>query len=499
MNSNIISKFVVILVLLIFVIGTVSASPYIIKNDKTVINNFCSLKLADQYAEQTFRQCLPYTLDTTIKNESDGTTYIVTGDIPAMWVRDSCAQISPYVYMSKNDTDLQRIISGTILRHIKHFNSAYKDAPFINSWQEDYTPHEYKWEPDGIAYLIRLSWLYWKVTGDDKWAQMKGDFDAHLAFNNAIDLLKEHSGFTGMIKCKNRPSDDWTTYPYLIPTNMFLSSMLPKLAEMYTKIWNDPTRAKECNDLSKKIIDGINNYGIYDHPIFGKIWAYEVDGVGNYLLMDDANIPSLLSAPYLEFCEFSSLVYQNTRKYILSNFNPYYFTGSYGQGVGSPHTQNSWIWPISIIMQALTADNDNEIRQMVNYLNNLDGGAHYVHESVNPNNPSQYTRSSFAWGDSLYAELVIKKILGFNFYPNNETLYIKPYLNSACNKADLDNPVGFGSRSNLTLHISGEGSKIDSATINGKKAEIDKAKGVKIPGDGVDVVVHTNHTDIGKI
>ena len=460
----------------------------------TMVDNFDNLELSDQYAQQSFRQCLPYTLDTTVKNESDGTTYIITGDIPAMWVRDSCAQIYPYVYMSKNDADLQRIIGGTILRHMKHFNSSYQDAPFINSWKEDYTPHEYKWEPDGIAYLIRLSWLYWKVTGDDKWAHITGDFDAHMAFNNALALLKKYTGFTGMIECKNRPSDDWTTYPYLIPTNMFLASMLPKLAEMYTKIWDDPNRAKECYIISKNISEGINNYGIYDNPIFGKIWAYEVDGMGNFLLMDDANIPSLLSAPYLEFCGFSDTIYQNTRKYVLSSFNPYYFTGSYGQGVGSPHTQNSWVWPMSIIMQAITSDNEDEIQQMVKYLDNFDAGTHYMHESVNPNDPTQYTRSSFAWADSLYAELIIKKILGFNFYPDNETSYIKPYLSFECNKAELNKPVCFGSKSNITLHILGEGSQIYSATINGKKAEIDKVKGVKIFKDNVDIIVYTNHT-----
>lgn len=484
------SRLIITLALCFFTVTAVFAGA----KTNSVVDNFANLKLSDTHAEQTFKQTLPYTLKTTVKNESDGTTYIITGDIPAMWVRDSCAQIYPYVYMSKNDAALQRIISGTILRNVKHFNSVEKDAAFINSWQEDYTPHEYKFEPDGVAYLIRLSWLYWKVTGDEQWAHKTDDFDAYKAFNNALDLLEKYTGDTGMIKCKNRPSDDWTNYPYLIPTNMFLASMLPKLSEMYLKIWKDPERAKKCIEMSKLIRDGIDNYGTYDHPIFGKMWAYEVDGKKNgyVLLMDDANIPSLLAAPYLEFCSPQDPIYQNTRKYILSKSNLFYFTGVYNDqvigGIGSPHTDNSYVWPMSIIMQALTSDDDKEIALMLKYLNILDNNTYCVHESVNPNDPSQYTRSSFAWGNALYAELIIKKILGFNFYPDDGTLYLKPYLNSLCSKAELGSFVDFGAKSNLILQLSGESSKIVSATINGKPAEIDKDKGVKI-SDGKDKAV----------
>jgi len=456
-----------------------------------VIENFTNLKLSDTPMQQTFKQCLPYTLKTTVKNESDGTTYIVTGDIPAMWVRDSAAQIYPYVYLSKNDAELQRIITGTMLRHFKHFNSKYEDAPFINSWEENYTPHEYKWEPDGIAYLIRLTWLYWKVTGDETWTQAQGDFAAYQAFNHAVDLLEKNTGFTGMIKCKNRPSDDWTTYPYLIPTNMFLSSMLLKLGEMYTQIWHDEKRAQQCNAMSQQIRAGIKNYGIYDHPLFGKIWVYETDGENNFLLMDDANIPSLLSAPYLEFAPITDETYQNTRKFVLSNFNPYFISGAFGQGEGSPHTENFWLWPISLIMQALTSNDDQEVALLFKYLNNLDNHSYYVHESVNPNHPDQYTRSSFAWGNALYAELIMKKVLGFNFYPDQGITYLQPYLNVSCNKAEINDQVAFGHDSGITLHLLGTSSRIASATINDKPVAVDKNLGVKIPGDNVNIVIKT--------
>ncbi|MFA6080773.1 MAG: glycoside hydrolase family 125 protein, partial [Candidatus Gracilibacteria bacterium] len=401
-NSCRIYQFLIMLVLCFGAINIALAG--------SAVENFDKLALSDSDAQQTFQQSLPYTLKTTIKKEPDGTYYVITGtDLPFMWVRDSSAQLYPYVYMSKNDVMLQNIIRGTILRHMKHFNASVEDAPFINSWKDDYTPHEYKYEPDGVAYLIRLAWLYWKVTGDEKWAHMTGDFEAHQAFNHAVDVLKKHTGPTGMIKCKNRPSDDWTAYPYLIPTNMFLASMLPKLAEMYSKIWNDPVRAEECKTLSQNIKAGIAKYGIYHHPFYGDMWAYEVDGTQNgyVFLADDANVPSLLSAPYLEFSSSTDPVYQNTREFILNKkglFNQYYFTGSYGEGVGSPHTQNDWVWPMSVILQAMTSVDESEIPLMLKYLNNFDKdkGAYYVHESVNPNDPTQYTRQSFAWGNALY-------------------------------------------------------------------------------------------------
>lgn len=495
MKHSRISKLMAIWALCVFMVGTVLAHS---TQNGSVIDNFGTLTLSDTHAQKTFQQCLPFNLsDKIIKEEPvDHTYYIITGDISAMWVRDSCAQIYPYVYLSKNDAHLQKIIQGTIRRHMKHFNSAYPDAPFINSWSEDYSPHEYKYEPDGIAYLIRLAWLYWKVTGDETWAHETGsDFDAHSAFNQALKVLQENTGPTGMIKCKHRPSDDATRYPYLIPTNMFLASMLPKLAEMYSAIWNDPTRSDTCKAMSKTIREGINTYGIYNHPLFGNIWVYETDGNGNSFAIDDANIPSLLSAPYLEFCDFSDPVYQNTRRFILSQFNTYYYyLDAFAGGIGSPHTRYFWVWPVSIIMQALTSNDENEVPQMFKYLNSLDSGAFSVHESVNLHNPAEHTRDSFGWGNALYTELIIKKTLGLNFYPDNKTSYIKPYLHSGCTQAELNNPVDFGSRSGITLHLSGNGSRIDSATINGKavrKEAIDKVKGIKIPEDNVDIVIHT--------
>lgn len=270
-------------------------------------------------------------------------------------------------------------------------------------------PYVPMYKPDGIAYLIRLASLYSKITGDTSWAHQTGEFDARKAFDKAIDLIKQKTGPTGMVQCTHRPSDDETRHPYLIPTNMFLAAMMPKLKEMYLNIWKDPAKAKECEEIENNIRAGIERYGKVNHPVYGTIWAYETDGKGNFNLMDDANVPSLLSAPYIEFCKPSDPTYRNTRNFVLSHDNPYFFSGTFGAGVGSPHTPSKRVWPMSLIMQSLTSDDTDEIRKMLNSLDRMDAGTHYMHESVNPDNPNEYSRSWFSWANSLYSEMIIKR------------------------------------------------------------------------------------------
>jgi len=458
------------------------------------VDDFTSgIEISNSYARETFKNCLPNTLKTTVSQKDDNTTFTITGDIPAMWVRDSCAQIHPYVYMCKDDPQLQRVINGTILRHVKHFNSSVQDAPIVNSWKDDYSPWEYKFEPDGIAYLTRLCSLYTATSGDDSWAKQTGDFDAHKAFNKALDLIKEKTGPTGMVRCTHRPSDDETKYPYLIPTNMFLASTLPKLKDMYLNLWNDPARAKECDEIANRIRTGIETHARVNHPVHGTIYAYEVDDNGNSNLMDDANVPSLLAAPYLEYCSPSDPIYRNTRNFVLSSDNPYFHSGSQGAGIGSPHTPGKRIWPMAITMQALTSNDPGEIRKSLASLDKLDAGTHYMHEGVNPDNPNEYSRGWFSWANSLYSELVIKKVMGLNYIPGEGT-YVKPSLNPEWNRISLNQAVPFGDISAIKLQASGEGSQIVSATVNGKPVPIDPEKGIKITEDPADVVIQTAPT-----
>lgn len=188
---------------------------------------------------------------------------------------------------------------------------------------------------------------------------------------------------------------------------MFAVVVLDYMAEIAEKVFQDAELKKEALTLKDELQKGIHEYGITTHPEFGEIYAYETDGSGNYTLMDDANVPSLLSMPYIGYTEASDPLYQNTRKYILSSHNPYFYEGERVSGVGSPHTPEGYIWPIGLIMQALTSADREEQEMIVTTLMNTDGGTELMHEGFNCNNPHEFTREWFAWANALFSELII--------------------------------------------------------------------------------------------
>ncbi|MBU1076012.1 MAG: glycoside hydrolase family 125 protein [Spirochaetes bacterium] len=476
--------------------------------------------------KKMFMNCLIDTLDsrnnpahgrdsTIDLDTGDNTTYIVTGDIDGMWLRDSCAQVHNYVYMCKDDTDLKDIIRGTIRRHMKHLNLTNKHAKaaLVNAWWSTYEPRDYatptgdyKLESDGLPYVIRLSWLYWKITGDTSWTNNPGEsqFSAHSAFNNALELFVQEQNptpenynlppvqYTGLVWCSHRPSDDECVNGYLVPANMFIAAWLPKLKEIYTNFWpGDTAHINMCQDLFEDITNGISAFAVYDHPTYGKIWAYEVDGYGNYLLMDDANVPSLLSAPYIGFCSNNDPIYKNTRNFLLHTDNPEYFSGVYYSGIGSPHTPDNRAWPMAVAMQALTSDNPVEIQTMLEYLTISEAGKRYMHEGVDVDNPGNFSRPWFTWPDSLYGEVIIKKVLGLNYYPEDGEVYVKPFLNKKSQYAKITNDITFGNKVNLKIQSYGTNSNITSATLNGGPVAPDPVKGVKINADNDGVIIHT--------
>jgi meiotically up-regulated gene 157 (Mug157) protein len=205
-----------------------------------------------------------------------------------------------------------------------------------------------------------------------------------------------------------RPSDDATIYPFLIPSNLFAISSLQQLAQMTQKIHSDSSFAQKCSELADDIEEAIKKYAIIEHLNYGKIYAYEIDGFGNRIFIDDANIPSLLSLPYLDICNENDPIYRNTRSFILSNNNPYYFKGKHAQGIGSPHVAIDMIWPMSIIMQGLTSSNNQEIISCLQMLKDTHACTGFMHESFHKNNPSNYTRDWFAWANSLFGELIYR-------------------------------------------------------------------------------------------
>ena len=407
-------------------------------------------RIKDEKLRWMFENCFPNTLDTTVRyalKNGKPDTFVITGDIDAMWLRDSSAQVWPYLPLMKNDRELQLLIAGLINRQaacilIDPYANAFNDGPKGSYWETDHTQqmakelHERKWEIDSLCYPIRLAYHYWKHTQDTSVFST----DWHKAMELVIRTFKEQQrkeglgpySFTrdcdrptdsqinngwgapvkpvGLIVSAFRPSDDATQYGFLIPSNMFAVVSLRQLAEIEQTVYRNEAFAKTCKDLADEVDAAIQKYGIVNHPVCGRIYAFEIDGFGNALCMDDANVPSLLAAPYLGYCPFKDAIYQNTRNMIWSDNNPYFFTGKAGEGVGGPHIGLGYIWPMSIIMKAFTTDNAEEIRHCLKMLRDTDGGTGFMHESFNAEDASNFTRSWFAWANTLFGELILKTL-----------------------------------------------------------------------------------------
>lgn len=396
-----------------------------------------------------FENCFPNTLDTTVHfREIDGQddTFVYTGDIHAMWLRDSGAQVWPYIRFANKDPKLKKMLAGVIRRQFKcigidPYANAFNDGPTGGEWMTDMTDmkpdlHERKWEIDSLCYPIRLAYEYWKQTGDasvfsDDWLkaielvlktfseqqrkngvgpykfQRKTDRQLDTNSNNG---LGNPVNPVGLIASAFRPSDDATTFQFLIPSNFFAVTSLRKAAEILATVNKNTTLSAKCNSLAKEVETAINKYAIYNHPKYGKIYAFEVDGFGNQLLMDDANVPSLLGLAYMGDLRVNNPIYQNTRKFVWSKDNPYFFKGQAGEGIGGPHVGYDMVWPMSIMMRAFTSTNDEEIKTCIKMLLNTDAGTGFIHESFNKDDATNFTRPWFAWQNTLFGELIIKLI-----------------------------------------------------------------------------------------
>lgn len=400
-----------------------------------------------------FANCFPNTLDTTVRyyitSDGDDDTLVYTGDIHAMWLRDSSAQVWPYLPMTKEDEKLRKMIRGLILRQFKcviidPYANAFLDPYDSNpdhTWMSDITEmkpelHERKWEIDSLCYVIRLAYEYWKTTGDatlfgKEWEkaislivktfkeQQKKDGQGPYTFmrctERQLDTMSNAGKGNpvrpiGLIASAFRPSDDATTFQFLMPSNFFVVTSLRKATEILITVNKDQDRATECAELANEVEEALKQYATYEHPTYGIIYAYEVDGFGNQLIMDDANVPSLLAMPYLGDVAVDDRIYQNTRKFVLSKDNPYFFSGKAAEGIGGPHVGYDMIWPMSIMMRAFTSNDDDEIRWCIETLMKTDAGTGFMHESFHKDNPQNFTRAWFAWQNTLFGELIIKLI-----------------------------------------------------------------------------------------
>ncbi|AQT69117.1 hypothetical protein STSP2_02304 [Anaerohalosphaera lusitana] len=395
-----------------------------------------------------FENCYPNTLDTTVDYEViDGKpdTFIITGDIDAMWLRDSTCQVWPYMPLVDQDPKLRKMIEGLINRQVKcvlldpYANAFFKDLTRESEWNEDKPElkpgvHERKWEIDSLCYVVRLANEYYQITGDasvfnENWdkamrlivktfkTEQRKDGTTPYRFIRSTSRMTDSPVFqgtgrpikpVGMICSMFRPSDDATVLPFLIPSNLFAVQSLRQLADIYTNELDDPAFAKECTQLADEVHDAVMKWGTAEHLKFGRIYAYEADGFGNMLFMDDANVPSLISLSYLGFHQRGDAIYERTRNYLVSDYNPWYFKGEAAEGYGSPHTGKESIWPMGIILRALTSNDKQEIAKCLHMLKTTHAGTGFMHESFNKDNPSNYSRSWFAWANTLFGELIME-------------------------------------------------------------------------------------------
>jgi uncharacterized protein len=205
-----------------------------------------------------------------------------------------------------------------------------------------------------------------------------------------------------------RPSDDATVFPFLVPSNFFAVASLRQAAEMMAQIHHDGGTAFRCHMLADEVEQALRQYAVVNHEQFGRIYAYEVDGYGNSYCIDDGNVPSLLSLPYLRAVKPDDEVYLNTRRFVLSAADPYYCQGKAASGPGGPHAGMGMIWPLGLIVQGMTSTNDDEIRHCLETLRRTHAGTGFMHESFDKDNPDKYTRSWFAWANTMFGEFILK-------------------------------------------------------------------------------------------
>lgn len=422
---------------------TTTAIPKSVSDFLQRITDLCGTEHAD-WAEN-FNACFANTLTTTVKRHDDGTTFLLTGDIPAMWLRDSTAQLRPYLALAAKGDDIANLIAGLVRQQFRYitidpYANAFNEEPNGASWdkddQSDFSSPwlwERKYEVDSLCYPIQLAWMLYANTGNT------GHFDAEFiaGVKKILDVFETEQhherspyffirdtdipteslsnngkgspvAYTGMTWSGFRPSDDACTYHYLVPSNMFAAVVMGYLERIFGgEILNDADIAARAGELRRTITEGIEAHAKTTNRNGETIYAFETDGLGHVNIMDDSNVPSLMAAPYLGYCAPDDPTYLATRRTLLSDENPYYYEGEYLKGIGSPHTPPRYVWPIALSIEAMTSDNKDFKAHILDRLVATDAGTHLMHEGIDVNDPTKYTREWFSWSNMMFCELVM--------------------------------------------------------------------------------------------
>ncbi|GAB3631865.1 glycoside hydrolase family 125 protein [Microbacterium shaanxiense] len=402
----------------------------------------------DEATTAMFARCFENTLGTTLREMPDGTLFMLTGDIPAMWLRDSTAQLTPYLHFAAEDEAVGDMIAAVSRRQIEYilldpYANAFNAEANANGHQNDLTEQspwvwERKYEVDSLCYPVQLAHDLWAVTGR---TDHIGDSFARAA-RTIIDLWRteqhheqqspyrferldcpptdtlvrdgrgSETAPNGLTWSAFRPSDDACTYGYNVPGNIFAAVELQHIETIATEVLGDPELAASARELRIDITRAIRQHAVVEAPEYGDVYAYEVDGRGGVLLTDDANVPSLMSLPLLGWCRPDDPLYLATRDFLLSASNPTFVSGvlssgTEAAGIGSPHTPDGHIWPIALCVEGLTTDDVDEKDRIRRLLLETDAGTGLMHESFLATDPEIYTRPWFSWANAMFCELVL--------------------------------------------------------------------------------------------
>ena len=390
-----------------------------------------NVPLSGKRARYLRTEALFHTLFRDFFPEDDATTYVQTGDIPAMWLRDSSAQSIPYVRFQRAFPILRQRLEGVIERNAR---AIARDA-YANAVQADYHIWERKWEVDSLAWPVLLAQVYVTQTHDRSMytpvfhralnrivytfgCEQHHSRCSRYAYPYRVYTSNRYNEDSGLIWGAFRPSDDAVQYRFNIPQNMIATLALDDVAALAADGYGDAALARRARAVEMRTLRGIAMYGrFFDERRRAWTYAYETDGLGRYNLMDDANIPNLTTLPYLNWCSSSDPVYLTTRSFALSKGNPWYFSGRYAAGLGSPHTPYGFVWPLGIIGRALTSTSAAEVRTSLTMLAETDSESGMIHESFYPDGYWRFTRQEFGWANALYAELVFRSVAGSEATP----------------------------------------------------------------------------------